>query len=171
MIACNRILSLFQLVTRTHDISRQRFVDFELWPVTLELSFSPSCLKMSEDVVAAMNVSSLHVFRLNKGFARASDWSSQAKKQQKSEFYILKRTFIKALLSTISRQSCSIVTKICVLNGFVPLILQEEYLVKSTHTTVCCSRSLFFSFLFFQKTTNRCFTLYTLKYRKLNKEA
>lgn len=80
MIACDRILCLFQLVTRTHDISRQRFLDFELWPVTLELSFSPSWLRMSEDVVAAMNSTSLHVFRLNKGFARASDWSSHSQK-------------------------------------------------------------------------------------------
>lgn len=80
MIACDRVLCLFQLVTRTHDISKQRFLDFELWPVTLELSFSPSFLRMSEDVVGAMNSTSLHVFRLNKGFARASDWSSHTPK-------------------------------------------------------------------------------------------
>lgn len=89
MIACDRVLCLFQLVTRTHDISKQRFLDFELWPVTLELSFSPSFLRMSEDVVGAMNSTSLHVFRLNKGFARASDWSSHTPKPTPSELTLV----------------------------------------------------------------------------------
>ncbi|KAF6212978.1 hypothetical protein GE061_010691 [Apolygus lucorum] len=76
LIGSDNIICLFQLVTRTHDISKQKFLDFELWPVTLELSFSPSHLVMSEDVVASLNSSCLHVFRINKGFARPTDWSS-----------------------------------------------------------------------------------------------
>lgn len=66
-MSCHTALCLFQLVSRTHDISRQRFLDFELWPVTLELSFAPLYLAMVEDVVAAMDSQSLHVFRINKG--------------------------------------------------------------------------------------------------------
>ncbi|XP_024084800.1 uncharacterized protein LOC106674330 isoform X2 [Cimex lectularius] len=76
LVSCERVLCLFQLVNRTHDISRLKFLDFELWPVTLELSFAPLDLAVSEDVVAAVNDSCLHVFRINKGFARPTDWSS-----------------------------------------------------------------------------------------------
>jgi hypothetical protein len=65
-------------VKRTHDISRLRFLDFEAWPVTLELSFAPEKLRMVEDLVAASDLVSLHVFRLNKGFARATDWNSSS---------------------------------------------------------------------------------------------
>lgn len=67
LVSSQTSLCLFQLVTRTHDISRQRFLDFELWPVTLELSFAPVYLAIVEDVVAAMDSDSLHVFRINKG--------------------------------------------------------------------------------------------------------
>ncbi|BES92022.1 Hermansky-Pudlak syndrome 3 [Nesidiocoris tenuis] len=76
LVGSENIICVFQLVTRTHDISRQKFLDFELWPVTLELSFTPSRLKMAEDVVAAMSLTCLHVFRINKGFARPTDWTS-----------------------------------------------------------------------------------------------
>uniref|UniRef100_A0A1B6CI50 BLOC-2 complex member HPS3 N-terminal domain-containing protein n=1 Tax=Clastoptera arizonana TaxID=38151 RepID=A0A1B6CI50_9HEMI len=78
LVSCQTALCLFQLVSRTHDISRLKFLDFELWPVTLELSFSPLYLAMVEDVVAAMDNQSLHVFRINKGVTRASDWSDKS---------------------------------------------------------------------------------------------
>lgn len=67
LVSSQTSLCLFQLVSRTHDISRLRFLDFELWPVTLELSFAPLHLAIVEDVVAAMDLESLHVFRINKG--------------------------------------------------------------------------------------------------------
>lgn len=67
LVSSHTSLCLFQLVSRTHDISRVRFLDFELWPVTLELSFAPAYLSIVEDVVAAMDSDSLHVFRINKG--------------------------------------------------------------------------------------------------------
>ncbi|XP_054266430.1 uncharacterized protein LOC128988800 [Macrosteles quadrilineatus] len=78
LVSSQTSLCLFQLVSRTHDISRLRFLDFELWPVTLELSFSPAYLAIVEDVVAAMDSESLHVFRINKGVTRASDWSDRS---------------------------------------------------------------------------------------------
>uniref|UniRef100_A0A1B6LA84 BLOC-2 complex member HPS3 N-terminal domain-containing protein n=1 Tax=Graphocephala atropunctata TaxID=36148 RepID=A0A1B6LA84_9HEMI len=78
LVSSQTSLCLFQLVSRTHDISRLRFLDFELWPVTLELSFAPAYLAVVEDVVAAMDSESLHVFRINKGVTRASDWNDRS---------------------------------------------------------------------------------------------
>ncbi|KAL1123558.1 hypothetical protein AAG570_002635 [Ranatra chinensis] len=73
LVGCDKWLCLYRLVSRTHDISRQRFLDFEPWPVTIELSFSPLRLATTEDVVAASDRTSLHVFRINKGFARPTE--------------------------------------------------------------------------------------------------
>uniref|UniRef100_A0A023EXH9 Uncharacterized protein n=1 Tax=Triatoma infestans TaxID=30076 RepID=A0A023EXH9_TRIIF len=78
LVCSHRTLCLYQRVTRTHDISRLKFIDFEIWPVTLELSYSPIRLSMCEDLVAASNSDSLHVFRINKGFARPTDWTTTA---------------------------------------------------------------------------------------------
>lgn len=78
LVCSHRTLCLYQRVTRTHDISRLKFIDFETWPVTLELSYSPTRLSICEDLVAASNSDSLHVFRINKGFARPTDWTTTA---------------------------------------------------------------------------------------------
>ncbi|XP_039279049.1 Hermansky-Pudlak syndrome 3 protein homolog isoform X2 [Nilaparvata lugens] len=76
IVASTKTICLFQLVSRLHDISRLRFLDFELWPVTLELSFAPTKLAMVENIVAAMDGESLHVFKINKGVSHRSDQSS-----------------------------------------------------------------------------------------------
>ncbi|KAK9505659.1 hypothetical protein O3M35_009657 [Rhynocoris fuscipes] len=78
LVCSQKTLFLYQRVTRTHDISRLKFLDFELWPVTLELSFAPIRLSMCEDLVAASNIDCVHVFRINKGFARPTDWTTTA---------------------------------------------------------------------------------------------
>ncbi|XP_075238546.1 BLOC-2 complex member HPS3 isoform X2 [Lycorma delicatula] len=78
IVGCGKTLCLFQLVSRLHDISRQRFFDFELWPVTLELNFAPTHLSIVENIVAAMDThsQSLHVFKINKGVSHRSGQSS-----------------------------------------------------------------------------------------------
>lgn len=85
LIACNTSLCLFQLVTKTHDISKVKFLDFELWPITLELSFIPSKIHMVEDIISVMNNRTIQVFRINKSVTKSSDINNLSGRQKNKE--------------------------------------------------------------------------------------
>lgn len=85
LIACNTSLCLFQLVTKTHDISKVKFLDFELWPITLELSFVPSKIQMVEDIISVMNNRTIQVFRINKSVTKSSDIGTPGNRQKNKE--------------------------------------------------------------------------------------
>lgn len=82
LIACNTSLCLFQLVTKTHDISKMKFLDFELWPITLELSFVPSKIQMVEDIISVTNTRTIQVFRINKSVTKTSDFGNPSSRQK-----------------------------------------------------------------------------------------
>lgn len=85
LIACNTSLCMFQLVSKTHDISKVKFLDFELWPITLELSFVPSKIQMVEDIISVTNTRTIQVFRINKSVTKSSDLGNPSNKQKNKE--------------------------------------------------------------------------------------
>jgi hypothetical protein len=66
-VASHKTLMLYHFRVCTHAVSRLRFIDFEESGVYVELSFSPSCLSLAEDLIGCMSEESVHVFRLGPG--------------------------------------------------------------------------------------------------------
>ncbi|XP_049805068.1 Hermansky-Pudlak syndrome 3 protein homolog [Schistocerca nitens] len=64
IVVLDRTLVLYYFKVRAHDISRQKFIDFEESPVSLEMCFTPMKVEMCEDIVACMSKQYLHVFKV-----------------------------------------------------------------------------------------------------------
>ncbi|XP_066997400.2 BLOC-2 complex member HPS3 isoform X2 [Anabrus simplex] len=77
LLASNKTLTIYYFQVRTHDISRQKFIDFEESSVNLELSFSPWKLQLCEDTIACMSKQHLHVLRLGRSEDRQLPQCSQ----------------------------------------------------------------------------------------------
>lgn len=61
------MLSIFRMVIKTHDISRLRFLDFETWPISIELKFNICDLQIEQDIVAVFGEKRIQVFQILKG--------------------------------------------------------------------------------------------------------
>lgn len=55
------------MVIRTHDISRLRFIDFDTWPMVIDLKFNVCGLQMEQDIVAVYGDQKIQVFQIIKG--------------------------------------------------------------------------------------------------------
>lgn len=55
------------MVIKTHDISRLRFIDFDTWPMMMDLKFNVCGLKMEQDIVAVYGEQRIQVFQIIKG--------------------------------------------------------------------------------------------------------
>lgn len=55
------------MMIKTHDISRQRFLDFDTWPMTVNLKFDIKNLQMEQDIVAVFGEQKVQVFQIIKG--------------------------------------------------------------------------------------------------------
>lgn len=55
------------MVIKTHDISHLRFLDFEIWPIVINLKFNIYDLHMEQDIVAVFGEKKIQVFQILKG--------------------------------------------------------------------------------------------------------
>lgn len=55
------------MVIKTHDISRLRFLDFDTWPMVINLKFDVCNLQMEQDIVAVFGEHRIQVFQILKG--------------------------------------------------------------------------------------------------------
>lgn len=55
------------MVIKTHDISRLRFLDFDTWPMVINLKFNVYNLQMEQDIVAVFGEQRIQVFQILKG--------------------------------------------------------------------------------------------------------
>lgn len=55
------------MVIKTHDISRLRFLDFDTWPIIMELKFNICDVQIEQDIVAAFGEQRIQVFQILKG--------------------------------------------------------------------------------------------------------
>ncbi|XP_026822959.1 uncharacterized protein LOC113560996 [Rhopalosiphum maidis] len=76
VIASKCILSIFRMVIKTHDISRLRFLDFDTWPMIMNLKFNVCDLQIEQDIVAVFGEKRVQVFQIIKDVKKMSDWSS-----------------------------------------------------------------------------------------------
>lgn len=60
-------LSIFRTVIKTHDISRLRFLDFDAWPMVMNLKFDVCGLQIEQDIVAVFGEQKIQVFQILKG--------------------------------------------------------------------------------------------------------
>jgi len=67
VIASKCVLSIFRMVIKTHDISRLRFLDFDTWPMTMNLKFNVCDLQIEQDIVAVFGERRVEVFQILKG--------------------------------------------------------------------------------------------------------
>lgn len=67
IIAYKSILSIFRMVIKTHDISRLRFLDFDTWPMVINLQFNVCNIQMEQDIVAVFGEQRIQVFQILKG--------------------------------------------------------------------------------------------------------
>lgn len=55
------------MVIKTHDISRLQFLDFDTWPMVMDLKFDICDLKIEQDIVAVFGEKIIQVFQILKG--------------------------------------------------------------------------------------------------------
>lgn len=55
------------MITKTHDISRLRFLDFDSWPMVMNLKFNICNLQIEQDIVAVFGEHVVQVFQILKG--------------------------------------------------------------------------------------------------------
>lgn len=55
------------MITKTHDISRLRFLDFDTWPMVMKLKFNVCNLQIEQDIVAVFGEHVVQVFQILKG--------------------------------------------------------------------------------------------------------
>lgn len=67
VIASKCILSIFRMVIKTHDISRLWFLDFDTWPMIMNLKFNVCGLQIEQDIVTAFGERKVQVFQIIKG--------------------------------------------------------------------------------------------------------
>lgn len=67
IIASKCTLSIFRMVIKTHDISRLRFLDFDTWPMVIQLKFNVCGLQMEQDIVAVFGEQKIQIFQILKG--------------------------------------------------------------------------------------------------------
>lgn len=80
IIASNRTLYFYYFKVKTHDISRQKFIDFEESPISLDLCFSPVKLEICEDVIACMSKEYVHIFKIGQPEKEKAEQNFSAKK-------------------------------------------------------------------------------------------
>ncbi|VVC40499.1 Hypothetical protein CINCED_3A003779 [Cinara cedri] len=76
IIASKCTLSIFRMVIKTHDISRLRFLDFDTWPMVMDLKFNVCDLQMEQDIVAVFGEQIIQVFQILKDTKKILDWTS-----------------------------------------------------------------------------------------------
>uniref|UniRef100_A0A2S2QZG9 BLOC-2 complex member HPS3 N-terminal domain-containing protein n=1 Tax=Sipha flava TaxID=143950 RepID=A0A2S2QZG9_9HEMI len=84
IIASKCILSIFRMVIKTHDISRLRFLDFDTWPMVINLKFNVYNLQIEQDIVAVFGEQKIQVFQILKDIKKNSDWSSNTSSMKTS---------------------------------------------------------------------------------------
>jgi len=52
------------MVIKTHDVSRLRFLDFDTWPMIINLKFNVCDLQMEQDIVAVFGEHRVQVFQI-----------------------------------------------------------------------------------------------------------
>lgn len=55
------------MVIKTHDISRLRFLDFDTWPMVMEIKFEVCDLQMEQDIVVVFGEQKIQMFQIIKG--------------------------------------------------------------------------------------------------------
>lgn len=55
------------MVIKTHDISRLQFLDFDTWPMVIELKFNVCDLQMEQDIVTVFGEQKIQIFQILKG--------------------------------------------------------------------------------------------------------
>lgn len=55
------------MIMKTHDISRLRFLDFDTWPMVINLKFNICDLQIEQDVVAVFGERVVQMFQILKG--------------------------------------------------------------------------------------------------------
>lgn len=67
IVASKCTLNIFRMVIKTHDISRLRFLDFDQWPIIMDLKFNVYDLQMEQDIVAVFGHQKIQIFQILKG--------------------------------------------------------------------------------------------------------
>lgn len=55
------------MIMKTHDISRLTFLDFDTWPMVVNLKFNICDLQIEQDIVAVFGERVVQVFQILKG--------------------------------------------------------------------------------------------------------
>lgn len=54
------------MIIKTHDVSRLQFLDFNTWPMTMDLNFNVYDLQMEQDIVAVFGEQRIQIFQILK---------------------------------------------------------------------------------------------------------
>jgi len=55
------------MVIKTHDISRLQFLDFDTWPMIMDLKLNICDLQMEQDIIAVFGEHRIQIFQILKG--------------------------------------------------------------------------------------------------------
>lgn len=55
------------MLIKTHDISRLRFLDFDTWPMVIDLKFNVCGVQIEQDIVVVFGERIVQVFQILKG--------------------------------------------------------------------------------------------------------
>jgi len=67
VVASKNTLSIFRMLIKTHDISRLRFLDFDTWPMVIDLKFNVCGVQIEQDIVVVFGERIVQVFQILKG--------------------------------------------------------------------------------------------------------
>ncbi|XP_050520386.1 uncharacterized protein LOC126893890 [Daktulosphaira vitifoliae] len=75
-VAYGTTLNIFRMVIKTHDVSRLKFLDFDIWTMAVDLSFNVCDVQIEQDILAVVGDRRVQIFRIQKASVKLKNWKS-----------------------------------------------------------------------------------------------